>query len=377
MSLSNTNSFILLDGVGFGLRTAFQALFAMEFEDPAQRLVHRVLLQQLLASERRAAGSFDACLKSIIERSHEVCASGRIVKPTRRDIGDLVERVVPSSTHAGLASMIIDALELAGFNGRISVEKTSSRTHVERVNGCCFRLKPAIDVLGRSYVKPRVIVIDGHIERVSEAHALFEQIAESKQPCILFVRELSDDVKHTIKVNFDRGTMVIVPYIVTFDLEGANTLVDIAVASSNDVVSTMKGESIQRISLLEHSIVDRVDVSHDSITVVHEIANSSIAAHKARLQERMESAPDEQRHFFEHRVASLGAGTTYIRIKDGPAFPRESLLIDFALRVVRSALDTGVVHVDGVVLPAVQRLCAHEHARAFRRMIDDLGALIL
>ena len=91
----------------------------------------------------------------------------------------------------------------------------------------------------------RIACIDGYVESVSELHLLLEELSEAKVPCFLFVRGMSEDVLHTIKTNNDRKTLMVFPYIVPFDLDSVNTIVDIAVSAGTDVLSNLKSDKIQ------------------------------------------------------------------------------------------------------------------------------------
>src|SRR5574343_71568 len=126
--------------------------------------------------------------------------------------------------------MLDRAIELAGFCGRIIVERALNEPSIERCSGYSFNVRPAIDVTGK-FKLARIACIDGYIESVSELHYMLEQASETKEPCIMFARGMADDVKHTLKVNFDRASLKVVPIVVPFDLDGINTLNDLSIVT--------------------------------------------------------------------------------------------------------------------------------------------------
>lgn len=274
--------------------------------------------------------------------------------------------------------MVEDALDLAGFSGKIIIERTQSMPHLEHVSGYTFKLKPMIEMPVKTILNDvRIVCLDGHLEDVSEAHHLFEQIAESQQPCALFVRELSNEVKHTIKVNYDRGTMRVIPFTVTFDLEQANTLADIATVAGNDVISRNHGAVISQIKLREHHVVDRIDITQNNVTVFNKRTRMSVAQHLRNLQIKREVTPLDLQYLLDGRIRSLISNTTILRIADDSSFTFRAQLIDFALRAVKSALDYGVERdEENRIQPASLEVIASAYARKLQDSLVDLGAIV-
>lgn len=359
--------------------TRLQGLHRVKFAAPEENVVFRVMLHHAFSSELRAPGTFDACMAAIVRGDVDLAVRTTIsFAPSMRDIRGLIDGCLKGTACASMVQMVFDALELAGLNGRIVVERTPSKQHLERVEACCFDLRPVVKLPNKlNFSECRVICIDGHIETVAQAHAVFQQLTDSGEPCALFVRELSDEVKHTIKVNFDRGCMRIVPFIVTFDIEGINTLVDVATAAGGDVVSREKGELISSLVVSDHPIVDRFEHDGTMAMISNRGSRASVKLHAERLRSKMSESRDEVSSLLERRLRALAGGDVRFRIVDDDDFALKSQLIDFAFRIVKCALSFGVQHGDdGTPCLAMARPSVQHFSSTCLKMLMDTSAII-
>jgi len=210
------------------IHTRMQVVFNTEYPVTFDSAIHETVMTHALRAEKLGPGGFDRCIELVLESLGVTGGPSRAVLPVPRAASRSdVERIVRLHTsRAGVrtAAMLQQALALAGYGGRIIIEKTQSpMPSVELVRGYTFDLEPILPI-DVSFVHPRVFCIDGFIEEVSEIHHLLEAAAAAREPCFVFVRGVSDDVKHTLKVNYDRGSLRVLPIGVKFDLEGMNTL---------------------------------------------------------------------------------------------------------------------------------------------------------
>lgn len=270
--------------------------------------------------------------------------------------------------------MLQRALELAGHGGRVILEKTHSSTpSVELVRGYTFDLE-AILPLDASFVRPRAFCIDGFVEEVSEIHHLLEAAAEAREPCVLFVRGISDDVKHTLKTNYDRGSLRVLPLGAKFDLEGMNTLVDLAIVTGADLVSSLKGDLISSIKFHEAPYVDQVTVFKGRCIVANAPTHANVAAHVANLRtRRQEEKIEDKGWLLDKRIKSLSPNHVIIRLPGDKDFVTSSQAIDNALRAIKSAVDFGVTETGDLV---ATEMAARVHADRCVRTLLDLGACL-
>lgn len=357
------------------VNTRLQSLLKYKAPDVFERSLHETILRHAIASEKMGPGSLQAFIDHVASPSVTVGASQ--VMGRHMTIDD-VSRVVDSCTgmsHSFVGCMVKEALSLAGFGGRIIVEKTSSSVpSVELVRGYTFEIQPGFPV-DFSFTRPRVVCIDGFIEEVSEVHHLLEAAASTRESCVIFLRGASLDVIHTLRVNYDRGTLRVVPMIVRFDLEGMNTLVDISTVVGTDVVSSLKGELISSIVFSNLPVAEQITAFKGSTVIVEGSTARAVKTHVDRLRRRRE---DEEvvdvGRLLDSRVRSLSPNHVVIRVPADREFIVNSQAIDTALRTVRSCIERGL---DECGNPVVASVAAQFHAKRCRETLDSLGAAVI
>lgn len=359
--------------------TRMQTTFNLKFDNLIDRTVHEIIMTHAIAAEKLGPGAFNRCIDVIIENSREFqdvthVAKMRILadKATATSIKNLVTSFAELGGSRTIA-MLNEAIKLAGHGGRIIVEKTTSSTpSVELVRGYTFELQQLLPI-DVSFVKPRVICIDGYVEEVSEIHHLLESASEAKEPCVIFLRGVSEDVKHTLKVNYDRGSLKIIPIGVPFDLEGMNSIVDLSVVSGADLVSSLKGDLISSIKFHEIPCVDQVTMFKGRVVVMCSKTRMDVATHVSTLRKRrQEEKLDDVSALLDKRIKSLSPNHVVIRLPDDKNFVLCSQAIDYALRAVKSAIERGVT----VDMPAATQLAANLHAHRCLKTLKDLGSYV-
>lgn len=373
------------DGTSLRLWPSLPALFGLRFASGLDASVAEVIMTHGLTAERIGPGSFVRFLTGLHRQFIGATGGQQHRRPTtlseRRSWavkGDLVRRLVAQeAAKAGdrVGAATVAAVDLAGFGGKVIVERTGSTVvSVELVRGYTFDVRQAMP-LDVTLARPRVVCIDGFIESVSEVHHLLETAATLREPVALFVRGASDDVVHTLRVNYDRKTMVVVPIIVDFDLQGMNSLVDVAVVAGTDVVSSLKGELISCVDLGRAPTVDRIILFRNKATLTSSSTYHAVAAHVGRLRHRRADEPtDDVCRLLDDRIRSLTPNHVVVRLPDDRDFVVASQAIDRALRTMRSVVDHGVTD-DGEAFATEATLDAQVEQCA--RTLRGLGAVVM
>lgn len=373
LSNTDTRRFVRSSAGRPSVQTQLQTICGLKYTSKLHETLLHVIMLHGLEAERNGPGAFlrfVVVLRDIVTGArHLPSLPDNARLPTIDDIDRIIKaNVVTSSTY--VAPMLSEALRLAGLGGKVIVEKTRSNVpSVELVSGCTFDLEPALSI-DFDFSHVRVCCIDGYVEHVSELHHLLEEAASAKEPCVLFMRGLSDDVRHTLKVNYDRGSLRVVPVIVRFDLEGMNSLVDVAVASGGDVVSHLKGELISNVRLATLPLVDRVSMFRCRVVIVCDAAKRQVLEHVERLRVRRASERvDDVASLLDARIRSMTPNHVVMRLVDDRDYVVNSQSIDYVLRAVRSAIRHGVA-ADGS--PATTVVASETYAQ---RCAASLGAV--
>lgn len=310
-----------------------------------------IVLTHCLSSETSSAGSFTECVSNIIVfLKHSMCGTppfkNTVTLMTSSGFGQYpkledIDRMLPSGSRV-ISSIIKDALDLAGFNGKIVVEKTHSETvSVEYVLGYSFSATPLIRAPQKKLNHPSVFAIDGYIDTVAQANKLLTDVASSKQEAVVFCRGMSDDVLHTVSVNNSRKTMSLTPLVVEFDLSGINTLVDVSVVAGCKLVSTSTGELLNNIGSQHCATVDSVTVTNVSTKITNRQTRNSVAIHTRNLREKRQDSVEDVQNLIDKRIKTLTSGHVVIRLPDSSEYVKNSSLIDETLRRVKSLVSHG------------------------------------
>lgn len=375
---------------GLIVYTRLQVIFGLRFDDPIEQLIHEIIVTHAHAAEVLGPGGFDLCIEKLLEKIARYSRCGTTVS-ARTLIDGIVGAGATAARGSDLAwvlkehmassdamtrSMLERALHLAGFAGRIIVERARLKPSVELVRGYTFDLVPGWP-LSVKFERPRAVCVDGFVETVSELHHLLEEAAESKEPLLLFVRGLSDDVRNTLKVNYDRGSLRVVPIIAKFDIEGINVLNDVAVAIGADLVSSNKGDLISSIRLSDAPRLDEAFVHPNKVVVVSTASRRAVEAHVARLRKkRHEEKVDDVARLFDARIKSLSPNHVVVRLPDDKNYVVAAQSIDYALRAVRSLVDHGTVDVGGKKLLTATAIAAEVHSTRCFDTLVTLGAAV-
>lgn len=373
------NKFVVSVSGRPAIHTKIQSLFNLKFNSEIDRSLYELMMTHATAAEKLGPGGFNRSLELLLEKLDDNECGNQHAKnerprvATSNDVTLIVEKYA-SRGGVRTSSMVRRAIELAGFGGRIIIEKTSSSMpSVELVRGYTFELQQLLPV-DVSFIRPRIVCIDGYIEDVSEVHHLLTAAGSAKEPCMLFIRGASDDVKHTLKVNYDRGSLRVVPIGVRFDLEGMNTLIDISIVTGSDLVSSLKGDLISNIKFDQLPCADQVTAFRDRVVITNTSTHKRVGEHVAQIRTRREEEEnDDKSRLFDMRVKSLSPNHVVIRLPDDKDFVTNSQSIDCALRAVKSIVDYGVTE-DGS--PITTELAAQVHVDRCMKTLANVGALL-
>lgn len=372
------------------VHTRMQALFNLKFSREIDRRIYELIITHAVEAERMGPGGFDGTITTILSALREkkrairstVFEKSRAVLEAGAALPKAVDLEWVIKKHGALGSdrdrvMVTEALRLAGFAGRIVLERTKNLTvSVEQVCGYTFQIKPLISVSG-TFTLPKVAVIDGIVESVAEIHQLLEASHESKMPMLLFVRGAAPDVLNTLSVNWNRGTLRVVPVRVPFDETGINVLKDIAIVSGCDVISSAKGELISTVNYVDLPQVKEVSVWPDRISVLNPSSRDAVNSHVTYLRKRREDAiEDALVELYDSRIRALSPNHVTIRICDDKGGTVSSQAIDYMLRAVRSLIGHGSVEIDGERELTATVMAIHAYASRCVNALVDLGAVI-
>lgn len=356
----------------------------LKVNDPAERGFYRLLGSSLLQAEALSGGAASiglvfslAFLKHLTLNSSNIgnLPDGTITKEYEgilvrlREIiqetyqiptlGDIERNIQETCGEDLLSKVVFETVKLAGLEGKIYIEDGRQQTSfvLERRTGYGFKVKPFKFFLSSSNLWERqnvkVLMIDGVVERVSEIDQILNAAMNLKQSGIILARGFSEEVIATLKANFDRGIIDIVPVQVNSDLESINILNDIAAVCGSDVVSSLKGEMICFVKWEQLPTVRKVRCLLDKIVIEEETTRPKVNSQlKYLLNKRYENQNLEDIvNLLDERIKSLTAESVIIRLPAMTHVENQTAKTKFdtSLRNVKSMLNNGLVNLNDVV----------------------------
>lgn len=387
------NSFVLVQhDSGILLHTKLQAIFNLKFQHPAEKLIYEIIVTHALKAEKIGPGGFDKCIENLLD----ILKKSNIREPNFM-YRDFLEVTLGSRTNDSIATLddltwVIDsiflsdrckekylleeALKLSGFTGRIVVEKSINQCSVELVRGYTFNHAP-IWFSNVRLENPHVICIDGFIETVSEIHKLLEDSNKINEHVLLFVRGISEDVKHTLKVNYDRGTLKIIPIIVKFDMEGMNSLNDISISSGTRLISSNLGDIISNVTIADSSKIESAIVYPTKVLILNSKTSKNVDIHVQFLKnKRADEKIEDVQKLLDIRIRSLSPNHVIVRLVDDKNFIASSQSIDYVLRMYKSLIELGTITIDNKKWLTATYVASHLHANKCYETITSLGSII-
>jgi chaperonin GroEL (HSP60 family) len=371
------NSFLHNEKNRMLIKTSMQTCVNHKFNDDLYDEIYKILIDYCFKAETVSPGGFVTTLASIssINNLHqhvdEDCTS---FSPCFSDLKSLTTSICQNEI---LSNLILEALNLAGFTGRISIEKSSnSLLSIELIEGYTFKhsnlllnLKPV------RLTKPKVLCIDGYIESISEINMLLEGAAESKHQLLLIARGMHDDVITTAKINRDRSSMFLYPIIINFDIDGINTIVDICKVSGLLPISSNLGNLISSIKISDAVQIDEATIIKNSLILKNKSTKNAVNLHISDIIEKRNSKVESE-DIFNARIKSLSGNNVIIRLPDDANYILYSQMIDYVLRSVRSALDYGITIKENNISLFATNKASKAYSKKFLERVKNIGAIV-
>ena len=340
-------------------------------------IIKKLILDAAFRSESKSAGAGDMCLKIASEIIPKMIRMRKSGKKHREIVEDYEKRFLPidnsiykrskkfnykdferliierfkTKIEREIARSLIDNFNITSsiFLERSFQEETIISCH----RGFNFKIPVSKDFLvGSSSWKEKevkCIVIDGMIESVGEIHHLLEKASSTKEPYVVFVRSLNEDVRRTIVLNLKRGTINLIPVEVGFDENTLNILNDIAVACNVDVISSYKGDLISTSTKRDPTAVEEVLISNDTICIVNNENTGVLESHLKYLKSKRDSCY-ETKYLFENRIRSLSSGKIVLKIGNEMLLKNKDSLenFDHFFREIRSYIQYGSINYEDI-----------------------------
>lgn len=348
--------------------------------DPVENVLLDVLEQFSLKSETMGVGSAVDVVHNVLtgKKSLNYSDISNVMNCSRYPRSNDLEKMILERFDEKYHELLFEILNCSETDGSIFLKREHVvKTVLEKLDGYVFSLSSPMRVQFDER-NVRCFVIDGFVESVGEIHRILEQMSKTREPGIIFARNFADDVVSTLQHNKLTGRMNVLPIRVTFDMEDLNTLVDIAMISAGDVVSSDKGDLIRSLTADSVPVLERVIYKNEKLVIVNSKTVDRVKLHLENLRKKAHEVDEVRRKLYEGRMGSLSTNCLKISIPVGKQFDALESNVDLFLRLVRTCLMHGVVEVEGKIQPVTTYLSSNAFTKKFLRTFDEnVGAAIL
>jgi hypothetical protein len=218
--------------------------------------------------------------------------------------------------------LFLDAVNQAGSLGSITVEKTSGINQVVVDNGSKFACAAhhffdSENLNTIEFDDCLIVVIDGAIIEVSEIHHLLTHAYEENIPVVIMATNYSDDVANTLRVNWEKDLVKVLPLIIDKDLDNINQVKDLCQISRTFPVSKDTGILLSTIDFNDEPLNSITYVNMKGELSIRTTKNNfdAVRALQKDIQENLEKEKeDDIKKILRKRLAALSTRKAIIKI---------------------------------------------------------------
>ena len=233
------------------------------------------------------------------------------------------EKTIHDETTNAYKELLLDAAHKAGSLGTVVVRKTDSYPRIEIDCGSKFNCEPhpffySEDTKKIEFDNCIFVVVDGAIIEVSEIHHLLSYCYENKVPCVLMATNYSDDVANTLRVNWEKKLVNILPLILNKDLANINQAKDICQVTNTIPVSKDTGMLVSNIVFKECALNNITFASEKSTLSISTTKDNFEAIRNLRqdISLKLENEKvDDIREILKKRLSSLSTRKAIVNVK--------------------------------------------------------------
>ena len=278
---------------------------------------------------------------------------------------------ISANSDTEIGSLIAEAMEEVGKEGVITVEESkTAKTSLEVVEGMQFDrgyLSPYFinnnDQMFAQFENAYVLMTDKKIGGVKDIVKILEFVIAKNKPLLIIADDVEGEALATLIVNKARGTcQVCAVKAPGYGKSKAEMLDDIAILTGGKVISTERGQKLDKIQNIEESLgtCRTITVNNKSTILVDGGGDEESITQRADEIKNMidTSTSDYETEKNQDRLAKLAGGVAILSIgAESEVEMREKKdRVDDALHATRAAVDEGIVPGGGIALIRAQKI---------------------
>ena len=270
---------------------------------------------------------------------------------------------ISANLESAIGQIIADAMDKVGKEGVITVEEGSGlENQLDVVEGMQFDrgyLSPYFinkpEDMHVELEEPYILLHDKKLSSIRDMLPALEAVAKVNKPLLIIAEDIEGEALATLVVNAIRGILKVAAVKAPgFGDRRKAMLQDIAIITGGTVISEETGLTIDKITLDDLGMTNRVVVTkEDTIIVGGHGSEADIKARVAQLRKEIDDATsDYDKEKLQERMAKLAGGVAVIKIgaMTEVAMKEKKDRVEDALHATRAAVEEGVVPGGGVAL---------------------------
>lgn len=361
----------------------------MDFEDPFMSAAAHIIKQAAektnteagdgtTTSTVLAAGIFEKAQKSLIAGASPVelkrgmdAAVNEIVGVGISEASQEVSSIddlrhiatISANNDSRIGNMIVEALEMIGKDGAISIKESGGRqTELEVVEGFKLRSGLAAGIFATNertgtlfYERPLFLIINEKIDTIQTLMPALELAIRAKQPLVIVAEEVSGQALAACIANASRGTaQVAVVKAPGYGEERSQMLADLAVAVGARLFDKQLGYDVEEIQMSDFGEAASIESNKMQTTVMGgkcdvELMKNRVESLRSEIEQTEDIIECEK---LQERIARLSSGVCVIHIGGNTEVEmiETKHRIEDALEAVNSAQEEGILPGGGSAL---------------------------
>ena len=270
---------------------------------------------------------------------------------------------ISANLESAIGQIIADAMDKVGKEGVITVEEGSGlENQLDVVEGMQFDrgyLSPYFinkpEDMHVELEEPYILLHDKKLSSIRDMLPALEAVAKVNKPLLIIAEDIEGEALATLVVNAIRGILKVAAVKAPgFGDRRKAMLQDIAIVTGGTVISEETGLTIDKITLDDLGMANRVVVTKEDTTIVGgHGSEADIKARVTQLRKEIDDATsDYDKEKLQERMAKLAGGVAVIKIgaMTEVAMKEKKDRVEDALHATRAAVEEGVVPGGGVAL---------------------------
>ncbi len=271
---------------------------------------------------------------------------------------------ISANNDSSIGALIAEAMSEVGEEGLITVEQAQGlETTIDVVEGMevpkgwlspYFINDEGVSKMQAILKNPYIMIYDGEISRIDQILPILELISHQDRPLLIIANSVDSNALETLVRNRIEGGLNICAIKSPGHGNDQGDLVDdIGVLTNARVISTIKGDTVQGVTLDQLGSADKVEVGQSSTMIIGGAGSKEDIELRVEQITTLMDQPDRSegdKKKYKKRIAKLTGGVAVMYV--GAATEVEMLekkdLVDDALAATKAAIEEGIIPGGGV-----------------------------